>query len=86
MVSGMASKKITVTLPEEQVEAVRALVGAGRARSVSGFVQHAVAVSLDDAAGWQTLLSESLEGSGGPMTDAERGWADEVLGLTRTSA
>ncbi|MCC5953790.1 MAG: hypothetical protein JJU45_16985 [Acidimicrobiia bacterium] len=47
----MATKKVTITLEAEQVEQVRMLVDAGRAASVSGFVQHAVAVALDDVAG-----------------------------------
>jgi Arc/MetJ-type ribon-helix-helix transcriptional regulator len=52
MVNGMATKKVTVTLDEAQVEQIRSLVEAGTASSVSGFVQHAVAVALDDVAGW----------------------------------
>ena len=80
MVIGMASTKITVTLPEEQVEAVRRLVHAGRAGSISGFVQVAVATALDDAAGWERDLASLLAASGGPLTDAEIAWADSVLG------
>ena len=76
----MASRKVTVTLPVEQLEGIRQLVANGTAPSVSGFVQHAVAVALDDVAGWKTLLTEALSGSGGPMTPDERGWADGILG------
>jgi len=39
MVLGMATTKITVTLERDQVEAIRALVAAGQAASVSGFVK-----------------------------------------------
>jgi Arc/MetJ-type ribon-helix-helix transcriptional regulator len=46
MVVGLASRKITVTLPEEQLDQARALVEAGQAASVSGFVAHAVGVAL----------------------------------------
>lgn len=84
MVPGMATRKVTVTLEEEQVDQVRKLVEAGGASSVSGFVQHAVALALDDVAGWGALLAEALRDSGGPLTDEEREWADELLG-TRTS-
>lgn len=83
MVIGMASKKVTVTLDEEQLERVRALVGAGRAASVSGFVQHAVGVALDDVAGWGALLADALVRTGGPVTDDERAWADEALGVPK---
>ncbi len=82
MVNGMASKKVTVTLDEAQLERIRTLVDAGIAASVSGFVQHAVGVSLDDVAGWGALLAEALQETGGALSDSERTWADEVLGVT----
>ena len=79
MVNGMATVKVTVTIPEDQLRAIRELVDAGQARSVSGFVQHAIGVSLDDAAGWEQMLDEALAATGGPLTDEERRWADEAL-------
>jgi Arc/MetJ-type ribon-helix-helix transcriptional regulator len=80
MVIGMATRKVTVTLEETQLDQIRRLVDRGSASSVSGFVQHAVSVSLDDVAGWGALLAEALRETGGPLTDDERAWADEVLG------
>ena len=80
MVIGMATQKVTVTLGAEQVASVKALVEAGDAPSVSAFVQGAVGAALDDAAAWGRILAEALEQSGGPLTHAERAWADEVLG------
>lgn len=47
--------------------------------SVSAFVQHAVAVSLNDAAGRGALLASALDHTGGLLTRAERTWADDVL-------
>jgi Arc/MetJ-type ribon-helix-helix transcriptional regulator len=79
MVFGMATTKITITLDEEQVEAVRRLVASKRARSVSGFVKHAVAVALQDADGWAALLQQSLAETGGPLTAKEKAWADKLL-------
>jgi Arc/MetJ-type ribon-helix-helix transcriptional regulator len=79
MANGMASMKVTVTVPEEQLHAMRDLVANSQAASVSGFVQHAIDVALDDAAGWQRTLDASLEASGGPLTAEERNWADQVL-------
>lgn len=73
------TKKITVTIPEEHVEAIRRLVDDGAASSVSGFVQHAVGVALDDVAGWGAMLDAALDATGGPLTDDERKWADSVL-------
>lgn len=79
MAIGMATQKITITLGEEQVASVKALVEAGDAPSVSAFVQGAVGAALDDAAAWGRILAEALEQSGGPLTPAEREWADEIL-------
>jgi len=81
MVFGMATKKVTVTLDETQLQRIRALVEAGSAASVSGFVQHAVSVALDDVAGWGALLAEALRETGGPLSDQERAWADVILGV-----
>ena len=86
MVLGMATKKVTVTLDEIQLGQIRSLVEAGTASSVSGFVQHAVAVALDDVAGWGAMLAEALGRTGGEMSDEERAWADQVLGTGSPSA
>ena len=83
MVIGMATAKITITLEKEQVAEIRALVAARRATSVSGFVQHAVAVALHDAAGWREMLDRALEETGGPLTRDEREWADAILSPRR---
>jgi Arc/MetJ-type ribon-helix-helix transcriptional regulator len=89
MVIGMASKKVTVTIDAEQLERIRSLVVAGGATSVSGFVQHAVEVALDDVACWGALLARALDETGGPLSADEKTWADTVLGAPeqrRTSA
>lgn len=83
MVNGMATRKVTVTLEEDQLEAIRRLVEAGRSSSVSGFVQHAVSVALNDVAGWGVMLAQALEETGGAMTAEERAWANEVLGVSK---
>lgn len=77
----MASKKITVTVPEDQLDAIRAIVSSGQAKSVSGFVQHAISIALDDVAAWEALLEQSLQETGGPLTAEERRWADQMLGV-----
>ena len=79
MVIGMAAKKVTITLDEALLDRIRALVETGNAPSVSGFVQHAVAVALDDVAGWGALLAEALRETGGALSADERTWADEIL-------
>lgn len=80
MVVGMATRKVTVTLEEEQLARIRDLVSANKAASVSGFVQHAVEVALDDVAGWGAMLAEALAKTGGGLTTEERAWADRILG------
>ena len=81
----MATKKVTITLDESQLDRIRALVLTQTAQSVSGFVQHAVAVALDDVAGWGAMLAEGLQDTGGALTDDERTWADGVLGISPNS-
>ena len=79
MVFGMATTKITITLRDDQVAEIRAMVAAGEAASVSAFVQHAVGVALFDAAGWREMLADALRQTGGPLTKKERVWADALL-------
>jgi Arc/MetJ-type ribon-helix-helix transcriptional regulator len=79
MVFGMATGKITITLREDQIREIRALVTAGRAANISAFVQHAVGVALSDAAGWREMLDDALRQTGGPLTAKEREWADALL-------
>lgn len=79
MVFGMATTKITITLPNDQLDEIRALVAAGGAASVSAFVKHAVGVALFDAAGWREMLQDALQQTGGSLTKKERAWADALL-------
>jgi Arc/MetJ-type ribon-helix-helix transcriptional regulator len=76
----MATKKVTITLEDEQLDSIRKLVAGGRSQSVSGFVKHAVAISLADVAGWGAMLGVALDETGGPLTPKERAWADSILG------
>ena len=75
----MATVKVTVTLEEQQLAAVRALVTSGKAHNVSSFVKRAVDVSLADVAGWGAALGLALAQTGGPLTRRERAWADAIL-------
>ncbi len=80
------NEKVTVTLDEGQLDRIRALVEARSAPSVSGFVQHAVSVALDDVAGWGALLAEALRETGGALSDEERTWADGILHSSRATS
>lgn len=79
MVNMAKTQKVTITLPIETVDRVRRLVEADEASSISGFVQHAVGVALDDVAGWGSALREALASTGGELSAQERAWADSVL-------
>lgn len=83
MVIGMATRKVTITLDEQDLSRIKALVESGKARSVSSFVQDSVRVSLDDVAGWGAMLAEALTQTGGDLTAEERAWADRILGTGR---
>jgi Arc/MetJ-type ribon-helix-helix transcriptional regulator len=85
MVTGMATTKITITLPDEQIQAIRKSVAKGTFRSVSAYIQRAVKQALDDTSSWEEMLKESLEKTGGPLTAEEIAWADAILdGSART--
>jgi Arc/MetJ-type ribon-helix-helix transcriptional regulator len=79
MVPGMATAKITITLPDDQIQEIRSLVEAGEGANVSAFVEHAVGVALSDAAGWKEMLGVALEQTGGSLTTKERTWANSIL-------
>ena len=79
MVFSLATTKITITLQDDQVQAIREYVAAGRSANISAFVQHAVGVALFDAAGWKEMLEDALQQTGGPLTKKERDWADGLL-------
>jgi Arc/MetJ-type ribon-helix-helix transcriptional regulator len=83
MVFGMATTKITVTLPDDQLTEIHSLIEKGQASSVSGFVKHAVGIAISDAAGWREMLSEALQQTGGPLTKKEHAWADSMLSPQR---
>jgi Arc/MetJ-type ribon-helix-helix transcriptional regulator len=78
MIIGMTSK-IAVSLPDHLVAQARRAVADGRAASVSAYVAAALEekAKLDDLA---DLLDELLAETGGPLTDAERRRADEIIG------
>jgi hypothetical protein len=62
------------------------MVRRGDVASVSAFVQHAIDVALADVAGWGAELTGMLSKTGGTITQTERSWADDVLGMTKRRA
>lgn len=80
MIVGMTPRKekIAVTLPPELVASAKRAVDSGRASSVSAYIAEALA-EKEERDDLRVLLDEMLEETGGPVTDAERRWADEIL-------
>jgi hypothetical protein len=72
----MATTKVTIRLPGDQIHSIRYLVAAGKATSLPAFVEHAVTMGLFDATEWRAMLDGALQQTGGPVTDDERDWAD----------
>ena len=83
MVDGMATAKITITLPDRQLDEIRKRVAAQNAPSVSGFIQQAVQKSLENAAEFRAIVEEALRKTGGPLKPKERAWARKALSARR---
>ena len=79
MVNGMATTKVTITLPDRQLEEIRKRVAAKESASVSGFIQQAVQKSLENAAEFRAIVDQALNATGGPLTPKERAWARRML-------
>jgi Arc/MetJ-type ribon-helix-helix transcriptional regulator len=75
----MATTKITITLPDRQLEEIRKRVAAEDSPSVSGFIQQAVQKSLENAAEFRTMVEAALQETGGPLKPSERAWARKML-------
>ncbi len=73
------TRKIAVSLPDEQVDAIRRAVDEGRAASVSGFISAAVA-RAERQNGLARLLDD-LDSELGPVSANDLAWADKMLGL-----
>jgi Arc/MetJ-type ribon-helix-helix transcriptional regulator len=76
---GIATTKITVTLPDRQLTEIRKRVAAQEAPTVSGFIQQAVQKSLENAVDFRAMVGEGLTATGGPPKSRERAWARRML-------
>ena len=71
--------KITITIDPAVLARVRLAVEAGHARSVSAYIEHAVAGQLAAEADFDAVLAEIFEATGGELTDEERATARRIL-------
>jgi Arc/MetJ-type ribon-helix-helix transcriptional regulator len=86
MVNGMATTKITITLPDGQLEEIRKRVAAQESPTISGFIQQAVQKSLENAAAFRAMIDEGLNATGGPPNGRERAWASRVVSARKRGA
>jgi len=75
----MATVKITITLPDQQIQEIRKRVAAHESASVSGFVQRAVQRTLLNSSEFSAMVDQGLSETGGPLTPKERAWAGKML-------
>ena len=85
MVNSMATTKITIALPDSQLEEIRRRVAAKESDSVSGLIQQAVRKSLDNAAEFREMVDQALLETGGMLTAKERAWARKMLAPRKRS-
>ncbi len=71
--------KLAITLSSELARRVRDEVAAGRATSVSAWIEHAISCQLAAEADFDSLVDDVLASTGGPITDAEREHAWKLL-------
>jgi Arc/MetJ-type ribon-helix-helix transcriptional regulator len=86
MVNGMATTKITITLPDRQLGEIRKRVAAQESPTVSGFIQQAVQKSLENAAAFRAMIDEGLNATGGPPKAKERAWARRMVAARKRRA
>jgi Arc/MetJ-type ribon-helix-helix transcriptional regulator len=79
MVKSMASVKVTITVPEEQLAAIQERVAAKQSASISGFIQESISKLLDGRRALQEMVDETLLKTGGPATARERALARRIL-------
>jgi hypothetical protein len=81
MKNGMHSPKVKlgVSISPALLEQVKTAVAQERARSVSAYVEHAVAAQLAAEADFDLMLAQALAQTGGPPTPKERARARKLL-------
>lgn len=77
MMIGMTKRKIAITLSEQRLAEAKQAVADGRARSVSAYIEQALA-SHEDGRGLERYLA-SLIDEYGPPTAQDYAWADAQL-------
>jgi Arc/MetJ-type ribon-helix-helix transcriptional regulator len=82
MTTGMTSAKVAISLPKEVLARARAAVRRGEAASLSAYVCSALEEKTSKADVVE-MFDRMLEETGGPLTQSEKSWADEALGVAK---
>lgn len=71
--------KLAVSMSPALLRRVKSVVASRRSKSVSAYVEHAVAAQLAAEAHFDVLIEAALADTGGPATRAERARARRLL-------
>ena len=71
--------KLAISMSPAVLDKVKAIVSRKRSRSVSAYVEHAVAAQLAAEADFDLLVAQRLDETGGPATRIERERARKLL-------
>jgi hypothetical protein len=71
--------KLAISMSPTLLRKVKSVVARNRAKSVSAYIEHAVAAQLAAEADFDLLVAQTLEETGGPPTEAERAQARKLL-------
>jgi Arc/MetJ-type ribon-helix-helix transcriptional regulator len=74
-----AKAKIAVSVSPTLLRRVKTAVARGRSRSVSAYVERAIAAQLAAEADFDVMIEKSLAETGGPATRSERARARRLL-------
>jgi antitoxin ParD1/3/4 len=77
MMKGMTKRKIAITLSEQRLAEAQQAVAEGRARSVSGYIDAALA-SHEDGRGLERYVASLIDEYGAPSAQ-DHAWADDQL-------
>jgi Arc/MetJ-type ribon-helix-helix transcriptional regulator len=77
-----STERVTVTLPKQVVDRIRASVEADAAETVSGYIAEVLVERFREET--VDLLLADMEAVGDPMTEAAREWARETVRAARS--
>jgi predicted nucleic acid-binding protein len=80
MTTDRVKDRITITVDPAVLGAVREIVDAGEASSVSAFFERAALLVLDADLAFERMVDDALAATGGPLSPAEAEAADRLLG------